>query len=1019
MFRARFLLLLGVLCALAFPSSALAIGGSFSGSAGSSGGGNGGGVGGGSGGNVNDVIGVNDGFRLQFESGWLKTVTGPCPLKSAAGVCKTKTTIYRSPSDARQLGSPSVAGHSINRSVAGRVAWTNTCSVAANVLQSSSCAKQLSGVSGNNSWAEVHATTPANTGVDPTQGPIVNASVRLWRECRHTSSGYTTAGSNGLNASTSGGCTVDPIFERVIPYSDGGDGNNPTRSTYFYQRRANGKNATTSDASYSAYNSLTSKASAGPLYGSCSAGAANGSAGRREFCRGGFWNNFVEASGSYYEDRCQNGAIATPARWSNDEIIMQARYMMAAKKPGSSFMPGIITWAQKDRAGSVWPPGVSHQFACEHFSEWIALDWTIRSGADGQKPAASVKLLFNGVPGRLYAFQQVYTDNRENIVQQNFDMLTGTASSAGTGCTPTTCPPVPGCPSPPCSPPPPPGEGTPGSVPPAQGTFTAEFPNAQMVGQKAASPIRTQPAESDSADNGGDPDDIIGLDAESGKSLWAPRTLKVSIYNPFDDSTGSASTDQARQSYERSHTASTIAGGEPFTTAENRPIIDPNVLPGGAKLLSQHTPLLANPDGTSGNDLSVRVANPTRSLPMGRAFDEHERAKAYETRFATLMGESHFPYSWEDEDANNYGTWERFTADACNENDILPRVELNGVKESCGDYMVRPGWNVSDAYRLPRTHAPSSAAVRMNLVVNFRQNKTGPAHLALRTSNPALWNFISANSADGRVAPQVWNFEDYMSRDQADQPTYRWQPISGLSASGQDRTVMNFCKPTLYRTITRTKTVTRDVPVELGVFAHRLNTWNSVIHGDWDGNGTTEDMPGRYTGPTFTGLDLLGTDRAFLDGGRFYAKNGQDADEKKKNGEWGRSWWGQPNKGGDYDAGTFTMWGKKTETTTTTWQEQEAYNNPDCQSGTVGGAPTEGAVNMLQGANNQAAYELPEGDYVIVFPIVVPAGQVMPAIQRWGVAGKVQRNPTMKWAVRFDVQQQYKPTAVYRTRTVG
>jgi len=942
-----------------------------------SGGSAGGGAGsqqGGTSGMVNDVKGVNN-YRLTFNSGWLLTLLGKC-ANGNKYACKGEppATIYRAPAPAGGRGTDVTPGFGINADIADQVKWTNTCEVASpeKIWSSGNCVKSLSGVTGNNSWGEVHYATPSGSGSQPTAGPITNVSVRVWRECaKGEDKNYSTAGSGSTHASASGSkCTVDPIFERVIPYTDGDGSYAPTQADYFTSHRSGGK---TVPGGQNAQSGFTSD-SAGPLFGDCLTAA-------REAGVTSLWcqDDKVEKvtndsdSGSFFEDHCQSGVIGSPVHWSDREIIQEANYRMANglihdnKDLNSSRGQKIIAWAADGRKvngqKSLWPPAISHDQACDWFSERLTVGWGINTGADNGKPSAHVNLRLNGIAGRLYGVQMVYLDNRENIVQQTFAVRASesTAVAEPTEENDETCTAKNGKKYPwPKGTPMPAECGDPAACPdalgvlhyykagdpqpgvcnwnpteinaatsPAAGHMTAIFPNTQLVGQQAPVEVRSSPEQA----AGGDPNGATTT--LSGRALWEPRNLKLSIYNSHDDNTGADDAQTALGKYQNNHTIGILASGSAWLTSPVFPVISPHPLSGNAKVWSSHVPLLWNPDNSYGNKMSVRVANPTRSLPQNQAYDAGARARAYEARFATLLGESRFPYQFKIDSAGkapsvSYGDWERLTADNCGAAQIQPKIKIDGQYKNCANYELAKGWRVEDAYKLPSVTSNSGASVRLDLPSNFNQAKDGPGHIILDSDNPTLSYFLGS--------PEVWKFDEYMKRQEGDTPTYR--------STGDWRQVANFCWPWI---------------------RGQWDVWKPPVVWDYAGPGDEDDVifPGHW--------------------------------------ETHYGWVGNPDCGAnpnsrldDADRGT------------------SAYPTgigPDITNPAL-------LVNMLDRDGSYVA-DLPRGDYVIVWPVYVGPGQTLPATNRWGIQAAVQRNTTMKWANAFDMQQQSKMTSVFRTRAVG
>jgi hypothetical protein len=926
--------LLSVLITLAFSSAAQATIYSSGGNAASGGSTVSNGNPTGTSGNVNDFWDasrnanpVNSNYRLTFSASWLRALCGNGDFCKNA---QPNPRVYETPSSPGDLGELKTSGHSIEQAVAGDVGWKNKCSVASEPKNSNACVHSLNGVTGNNSWAELHTVGPSYGGPAPTQGPIVNASIRIWRDCRHDGAAYTAEGSPGVNAYVEGSqCRVDPIYERVVPYTDGDSHYAPTPAEYFRVQRSGDKSVPGNG--YTAYTGFT-KDSAGPLYGSCTAAAGNSSL--REWCgTGHLSDNFVDAGSSdYYEDRCQNGAIQKVTRWSTDEIIQQAIADDRTGALSSAASKQIIDWARNGREvkgkPQVWPPGIYPKEACERYSEWLTVGWTISQPGDGDGTDADVHVHFSGPPGRLYAVQMVFTDNRENIVQQSFAVMTSRASTGDAGsCTgkdgkrhpagSTECSGHKQCSAPDgkeyadgdvrCSPMPSSTE-----VDPPGGVMTASFPSVQLVGQRGDGDVRVAPQRGSST-----------------ASMWMPRALKLSVYNSRDDSEGSASAQDAQHSYAENHTITMFAAGDPWGTNHLAPVIPDHPLGSEAKVYSSQVPLTWSPDNLYGNRATFRVANPTRALPGDQAFNVRARARAHESRFATLMGNARFPYTFTAGGQTNYEAM-GLTASRCDWPNA-PEVLVGKSYRGCGNYEIAPGWHVSDAYTVPQVSA--SQSVRMDLVTNFNQVQNGPAHLWLDSSNGALPYFLGS--------PEIWQLDEYMNRQAGDIPTFR-------GTDNGTRSSMNFCWP--FRRATRVH-MHEQPPIIKKVFMGK----------HWVGN---EEIPQDPIPHTHTG------------------------------------WEGDPDCGASPN-----NFGDDTTDADPIAVAMQRTNPHDY-------------FNVIDRTGNYAV-ELPAGFYVVVYPVYVQPGQTLPRTDWWGVLGKLQRYNGIRWAEKFDVQQQSKMAAVFRSRAVS
>lgn len=1052
--RAVFVFVLALLGAGAMATSAHAVGFSSSSNFSSGGGGATGGGGGGSRANVNDLTDsdgaswINKQYRLNFPEAWLNNFSAQCKinvdntdsLHKLASSCYTKPTIYGPNAQRQSLGDVKSRGNSINRGFADRAGWRNKCAVITPVKSLATCLAALRGSTGNNSWAEVHSWTPGNPSEGPVQGTVAYIGLRVWRSCRtNGTTSFTVGGSPGLSESLSGdACTVDPIYERVPPYTDGASGGDgPSIAEYFYQRRSGSRNIWTSDPSYSSHKGL-SKTSAGVLFGSCQQAVGSNKV-LRLLCGRDVSTQYRTSTSSYFEDRCNNGVLGETVRWSKAEIIKQATYM---KKVWShSTVNQIINWANNNRSGSVWPPVISKESACRYFSESMTVNWSVtRSGS------AKSRVRINGIPGRLYAVQTVYLDNRENILRQHFRIMSSAATvSAGGDTTECTNPYTgqkfpqgdPRCFQDPIKP-----SSTPGSDTPTLGAPSTIFPPAQMVGQPVDTSLKTSAESSESEAIPGEDEEIVASPEDGSTArMWAPRSLQFSLYNPSDDKTGALSGSEAETNYGKSHDLDPKAAGDParVTTqgSGSKSVILPTPLPAGAKIYTSQIPLLANStDNLYSNTVTVRVANPTRSLgdASDRA-DDTKRARADETRFYTMIGESHYLAAEPNADKVEYGPWDRLTADSCPGGQVLPEVVVGDSVTGCNpDREVKDGWRVRDAYRVPPVR-PNSSPVELHLTASFqqKQNPHVPAPPARFDDvfSPKYYNSMRTNAAHfGLQSPvaldpyivsaEVWNLDDYVNRAPGSQPEYIW--------AGGAKTTMNFCEPEWTRLVEKSVDIPMSEDVKMGSLRH--------YHSSWLGEQKTMGGDGRWWGNSFpfgAQSALFDTDRFsgtfhYTAGGgtpvsigpddtKWYVRKSNGAMEKVPVGSskpssthsfygWGRDWWFGPN-----DAGPKDVYWVKTWTETKKWIEPENYPNPDCDESWEGN-------NMIDVQTGQHAWGLPEGEWVAVWRLQVP-GSGMPEIPHWGIVAKTQRSPGSVWRSKFDLQQDRGFTSVYRSRAVG
>jgi hypothetical protein len=945
-------------------------------------------------------------------------------------VCRTKRATWTPPELNSRPAESKGGGASFNNKAGRQIGWWNRCNVRSNVIKSSdsSCETTPRGMTGAGSWGEVHVDAPLREPLANPVGPYGTSaalmgaantvSIRIWRECRREGASYVTGGTAPEQSpSIAGGdCEVDPIYERTIPASD----NNATQQTYFWAARSGGRTAATGSYTNSAFSALGKKDSAGVLFRACTgSNLCNDTAGYK--------------GGISYPDACRNGGIST-VKWSRDEVLAELEYLttsddvdLQARKFWRDRENTIKSWADGSR-NSLPPISASARARfCRDFSEWLAVDWDV----PGRKSSSTkLQLNFNAIPDRLYGVQVVITDPRENILAQSFQFLTGAATPSppvpGGRCIPGTGDPR--CPNPPSP--------TPSAPEPAPVQLAATFPKSAVAGAGSVVTADTRPTGADLPDNGSSSDDRARK-----QSIWLPRALSFSVFNPADDT---GSDDAALSQYRTNHQNPKVNGGgdtfdlagrgmarKPAPSRSSSGSVDDRVdselghAGASARYLSAFAPLLATGGLGLASRVSMATINPTRAVNDGWVNDggllkeDYDvRARGDEIRAATLIGEAK-SYSYSNVNASSRYRWERLTMDTCDDGVSTRYPAISGVGCSPG-HALRNGWKASDAYYVP---ARSSGDVALDaLFMQDGQDKDpetdeylpAEARIQLQGTDPNLHARVR------RI--EIWSQERFLRRSDDDQPNYVIADGRAPLAGGEAR----FCRAREKVFHPAWDEPQPNLVTSYNVRAYHRLWWTNPWHAGAPDIVNPRVHPSFYNDEYFGGLPGVSADVKFFlhnPTGRLWQVDGEGGHGNKP----------APWKPNDYSVVYGRSW----------WDDTNAAPGPDGINDNVGRRDlyyeeaqppihhpakwTHDGINpecMDHGGNSNA--QDPEAVYGTSFPDGLRTGQYVvryivtpgPAFH-WGIRARLKTNDTATPRVSYDLQNRQGFLQVFRSRTAG